>query len=143
MERKLIYISAVCGLLILALGVTAIAQQEVGTEKITGKVTQVLPPVVKVEADGKTYVVHAGPVRGWRSQNFQLKPGDRIEVEGVRMDEVDGVIHLRAQRLVSGERTLVLVGEIRGPAQGAAGCCRGDGCRHQRYRRGHSRCCNR
>jgi hypothetical protein len=77
---------------------------------VSGTVTEVNRPFATLEAEGKTYTVHLGPVWYWRQKGYELAARDRVTATG-QVDLEGEQTHLCLHTLVRGDETYVFADE--------------------------------
>ncbi len=103
---------------------------------LEGEIKDAERPLITVEADGKEYILHAGPRRFWQDKEYTFDSGQAVKVTGM-VAEVDGKLNLYPSVIETGEKSIVLADENGIPVWA------GRGGRHgQRLGRGQGSCDN-
>jgi hypothetical protein len=101
---------------------------------LEGKVTDAERPVVKMEADGKQYILHLGPIWYWQEKGYTLEKDQLAEVTGT-IEEIDGVLHVYPQTIKANEKSIELADENGFPVWAGR-----KGGRGTRFGRGYKQC---
>lgn len=123
------------------------AKDEAELIALEGKIKDAERPTVVMEADGKEYILHPGPIWYWKEKGYSLEKDQVVTVTGV-VEEVDGALHIYPHIIKTGEQSIKLVdengvpvwaglrrGRSAGPGRGYGNCEYGAG--HGWHGRGH------
>jgi hypothetical protein len=80
---------------------------QVLTESLEGGMHPGMAAVMDTKARGQVYV-HLGPVWYLERQEFELNPGDEVQVKGMCETEKDGRLRVIAYELIKGDHVLHL-----------------------------------
>ena len=103
---------------------------------LEGKITDAERPVITMDADGKEYILHAGPRRYWQEKEYTLEEGQTVKVTGV-VAEADGKLNLYPSTIEADGKSIELTDEDGVPVW--AGSKGGRGCGSCGNRPGHGR----
>ncbi len=67
-------------------------------------------PVVTMEAEGKEYILHLGPVWYWQEKGYKLEKDQAVKVTGM-VEEIEGKLHFYPHTMESGGESIVLADE--------------------------------
>jgi len=77
---------------------------------LEGKITDAKRPVITLEADGKEYILHLGPIWYWQEKGQTFEEGQAVGITGV-VEEVSGVFHVYPHTVKIDGETVELVDE--------------------------------
>lgn len=76
---------------------------------VEGEITQVQNPVAQLKSnDGKTYELRLGPIWFWVNNNYELKAGEKVEVNGA-VNENNGTLYMFPYIIKHEGKTIILV----------------------------------
>ncbi len=91
---------------------------------LEAEITDAERPLITVEADGKEYILHAGPRWFWQDKGYTLENGQAVKVTGM-VAEVDGKLNLYPSVIETEEESIVLADENGVPVWAGRGGRRG------------------
>lgn len=130
--------ASVAGILVLAAGLSTEARRAEGAGErwdadrvvtLEGKIMETEDRMALFQADGKTYLLHMGPVWFWEERGYALEATDRLRVTGQVSGTDDGNLNLYPHAIERDGETYVLADAYGRPAWARGGRGRGAGVR--------------
>jgi hypothetical protein len=94
--------------------------EEVELVTLKGTVTDAKRPMITIEADGKEYILHLGPIRFWQEKGHTFEKGQAVEVTGA-VEEFEGILHSYPHTIKINGESIELVDEDGVPVWAGSG----------------------